>query len=103
MLLYLNINGRVRKVLMQAPKNGFFYVLDRITGELISAEPFVKVSWASAIGKDGRPVVNPAAYYDQEGIAIYPTGGGEGVACPHGLVVSGARVAVWSFILRAEH
>jgi quinohemoprotein ethanol dehydrogenase len=76
MLLDLNINGRVRKVLMQAPKNGFFYVLDRITGELISAEPFVKVSWASAIGKDGRPVVNPAAYYDQEGIAIYPTGGG---------------------------
>jgi quinohemoprotein ethanol dehydrogenase len=76
MLLDLNINGRVRKVLMQAPKNGFFYVLDRITGELISAEPFVKVSWASAIGKDGRPIVNPAAYYDQEGIAIYPTGGG---------------------------
>src|SRR6185503_4379391 len=76
MLLDLNINGRLRKVLMQAPKNGFFYVLDRITGELISAEPFVKVSWASAIGKDGRPIVNPAAYYDQEGIAIYPTGGG---------------------------
>jgi quinohemoprotein ethanol dehydrogenase len=76
MLLDLNINGRTRKVLMQAAKNGFFYVLDRGTGELISAEPFVKVSWASAIGKDGRPVVNPAAYYDQEGIAIYPTGGG---------------------------
>ena len=76
MLLDLNINGRTRKVITQAAKNGFFYVLDRVTGEFISAEPFVKVSWALGMGKDGRPVVNPAAYYDQEPISIYPTGGG---------------------------
>jgi quinohemoprotein ethanol dehydrogenase len=76
MMLDLNINGRPRKVITQASKNGFFYVLDRATGELISAEAFVKVSWASGIGKDGRPMVNPAAYYDQEPISIYPTGGG---------------------------
>src|SRR5262249_45044131 len=76
MLLDLNINGRMRKVLMQAAKNGFFYVLDRVTGEFISAEPFVKVSWALRMGEGGRPVVNPAAYYDQEPISIYPTGGG---------------------------
>jgi quinohemoprotein ethanol dehydrogenase len=76
MLLDLNINGRMRKVLMQAAKNGFFYVLDRVTGEFISAEPFVKVSWALRIGEGGRPVVNPVAYYDQDPISIYPTGGG---------------------------
>jgi quinohemoprotein ethanol dehydrogenase len=76
MLLDLNINGRMRKVITQAPKNGFFYVLDRVTGEFISAEPFVKVSWALRMGKDGRPVVNPAAYYDQNPISVYPTGGG---------------------------
>jgi len=76
MLLDLNINGRTRKVVMQAAKNGFFYVLDRATGELISAEPFVKVSWALGMGKDGRPIVNPAAYYDQDPISIYPSGGG---------------------------
>jgi quinohemoprotein ethanol dehydrogenase len=76
MLLDLNINGRTRKVITQASKNGFFYVLDRVTGEFISAEPFVKVSWALSMGKDGRPVVNPAAYYDQDPISIYPTGGG---------------------------
>jgi quinohemoprotein ethanol dehydrogenase len=76
MLLDLNINGRMRKVLTQAAKDGFFYVLDRATGEFISAEPFVKVSWALSMGKDGRPVVNPAAYYDQDPISIYPTGGG---------------------------
>jgi quinohemoprotein ethanol dehydrogenase len=76
MLLDLNINGRMRKVITQAPKNGFYYILDRVTGEFISAEPFVKVSWALSMGKDGRPVVNPAAFYDQEGISVYPTGGG---------------------------
>ena len=76
MLLDLNINGRTRKVITQAAKNGFFYVLDRVTGEFISAEPFVKVSWALSMGKDGRPVVNPAAYYDQDPISIFPSGGG---------------------------
>ena len=59
MLLNLTINRRTRKVIPPAAKNGFFYVLDRVTGELISAEPFVKVSWALGIGKHGRPVVNP--------------------------------------------
>ena len=76
MLLDLNMNGRMRKVITQAAKNGFFYVLDRVTGEFISAEPFVKVSWALSMGKDGRPVVNPAAYYDQDPISIFPSGGG---------------------------
>jgi quinohemoprotein ethanol dehydrogenase len=76
MLLDLNINGRMRKVITQAPKNGFFYVLDRVTGEFLSAQPFVKVSWALSMGENGRPVVNPAAFYDQEPISVYPTGGG---------------------------
>jgi quinohemoprotein ethanol dehydrogenase len=76
MLLDLNINGRMRKVITQAPKNGFFYVIDRVTGEFISAQPFVKVSWALSMGEDGRPVVNPAAFYDQDPISVYPTGGG---------------------------
>ncbi len=62
----LNIAGRQRKVLMQAPKNGFFYVLDRQTGELISAKPFAEISWATGIDeKTGRPIeVNGARYKD---------------------------------------
>jgi quinohemoprotein ethanol dehydrogenase len=76
MLLDLNINGLARKVIMQAAKDGFFYVLDRVTGEFLSAQPFVKVSWALSIDEKGRPVVNPAAYYDQDPISVYPTGGG---------------------------
>ncbi len=52
----LEIDGRLRKVLMQAPKNGFFFVLDRATGELISAETYVRVTWASGIDAEGRPI-----------------------------------------------
>ena len=53
----LQIAGKQRKVIMQAPKNGFFYVLDRLTGELLSAEPYAKVTWAKGIDmKTGRPI-----------------------------------------------
>jgi len=53
----INIKGEARKVLMQAPKNGFFYVIDRATGELISAKNYVPVNWASHIDiESGRPV-----------------------------------------------
>lgn len=76
MLLDLRINGRNRKVITQASKNGFFWVLDRVTGEFISGAPFVKVTWASGLDAKGRPIVNPEAYYDTEPISLYPTGGG---------------------------
>lgn len=62
------IDGKTRKVLMQAPKNGFFYVLDRETGQLLSAKAFVPVTWASGIDlKTGRPIENPAARYSETG------------------------------------
>jgi quinohemoprotein ethanol dehydrogenase len=77
MLADLTINGRLRKVIMQANKNAFFYVIDRITGQFISAQPFSKVTWAKGIDqKTGRPIVNPEAYYGTEPIAISPGGGG---------------------------
>ena len=58
----LYINGAPRKVLMQAPKNGFFYVIDRATGELLSAKNFVPITWATGVDmKTGRPIENPAA------------------------------------------
>ena len=60
----LTLAGQPRKVLMQAPKNGFFYVIDRTDGKLISAKPFVPVNWASEIDlKTGRPVENPSARF----------------------------------------
>ena len=76
MLLDLKIDGKVRKVLTQAAKNGFFYAIDRVSGQFISAFPFVKVNWAKGVDDSGRPMVNPEAYYDTEPVAVYPTGGG---------------------------
>ncbi len=68
MLADLEIDGEQRRVVMQAPKNGFFYVLDAATGEFISAEPYTPVNWASHIDPDtGRPVEAPAARYDRTG------------------------------------
>lgn len=72
----IEVDGKPRKVLMQAPKNGFFYVIDRITGELISADAFVPVSWASHVDlRTGRPVETPSARYDKTGkpVVITPT------------------------------
>jgi len=70
----LTINQTPRKVLLHAPKNGFFYVLDRATGELISAKPYTAVSWASAIDmKTGRPVENSQARYEEgKGAPVAP-------------------------------
>ena len=76
MLLDLKINGKTRKVITQASKNGFFWVLDRVTGEFISGAPYVKTTWALGLDPKGRPIVNPAAYYDTDPISLFPTGGG---------------------------
>jgi PQQ-dependent dehydrogenase (methanol/ethanol family) len=74
----LTIAGRARKVIMQASKNGFFYVLDRKTGEFISGAPFVSgITWASGLDrKSGRPVETPAAYAGLDPIIVSPDPGG---------------------------
>lgn len=68
--------GSPRKVLMQAPKAGFFYVYDRVSGELLSAEPYVRVNWASGYDMStGRPIENPEARYPAgTKPMVYPTG-----------------------------
>ena len=64
----LTIDGVRRPVLMQAPKNGFFYVLDRRDGKLISAAPYSAINWANGIDMGtGRPNVNPEARYSDTG------------------------------------
>jgi alcohol dehydrogenase (cytochrome c)/quinohemoprotein ethanol dehydrogenase len=64
----LNFEGRQRRLLLHAPKNGFFYVLDRATGQLLSARPYAKVTWARGIDlASGRPIVNPEADYSRTG------------------------------------
>ncbi len=79
MVATLPIDGIERKVVMQAPKNGFFYVLDAATGEFISAQPHATLNWALGIDQDtGRPIENPDARFDQTGraYAVQPGPGG---------------------------
>jgi quinohemoprotein ethanol dehydrogenase len=72
-LASVTIDDKPRKVLLHAPKNGFFYVIDRDSGKLISAEKIVKVSWAERIDlATGRPVETPNARYQSGETLIWP-------------------------------
>jgi PQQ-dependent dehydrogenase (methanol/ethanol family) len=71
----LNIGGKVRKVAMQAPKNGFFYVIDRTNGKLISAEAYAPQNWAERIDlATGRPIEKPEARFATKPYLVYPSG-----------------------------
>ena len=73
MVIDTEFGGRARKLLVQANRNGFWYVLDRTNGELLLARPFVKkLTWAKEIGKDGRPVVIPEAEPTPQGTVACP-------------------------------
>ncbi|HXI29823.1 MAG TPA: PQQ-dependent dehydrogenase, methanol/ethanol family, partial [Vicinamibacterales bacterium] len=72
----LTIDGRPRKVVMFANRNGFFYTIDRVTGKVIVAKPFVETTWAKEIGPDGRPVLLPGHLPDEDGNKTCPDLGG---------------------------
>lgn len=73
----LPIGGDTVKAMLHAPKNGFFYVLDRRTGKLLSADPFSEVTWASKVDlSSGRPVENPGARYESGSATVAPSTAG---------------------------
>ena len=73
----IDVDNNPRHVLMQASKNGYFYLLDRATGEFISAKPFAFANWTLGLdAKTGRPVLNPAADYSKSPKLIFPWEGG---------------------------
>ena len=73
----MEIDGTEQKVLMQAPKNGFFYVIDRTNGKFISAEPYVYTNWAKEVDKKtGRPIESEFARYHNMNAQIAPAAGG---------------------------
>ncbi len=74
LLADIRIGNRNRKVIMQANKNGYFYVIDRTTGEFLSASEMSQVSWATGIDPmTGRPAIHPDALYsDEKGVTVYP-------------------------------
>jgi alcohol dehydrogenase (cytochrome c) len=76
-LVEANWQGQPRKLLLQASRNGFFYVLDRTNGKLLLAKPFVKkLTWAKEIDVEGRPVLNPNQEPTEEGARICPSSHG---------------------------
>jgi quinohemoprotein ethanol dehydrogenase len=80
----LTIDGKPRHVLMQANKDGFFYVLDRKTGALISAKAIVPVNWASGIDmKTGRPIEHPDIRYSEIGKPVVMMPGPDGAHSWH--------------------
>jgi quinohemoprotein ethanol dehydrogenase len=89
MLADLNIDGKRRQVLMQANKNGFFYVLDRRTGKLISAKTFVNINWAKGIDEtSGRPIENPGIRYSETGKSVQMMPGPDGAHTWHPMAFS---------------
>ncbi|QOZ51818.1 methanol/ethanol family PQQ-dependent dehydrogenase [Bradyrhizobium sp. CCBAU 53338] len=72
----MNVEGKPTKVLMDANRNGFFYVLDRTNGKLIAANPYVKVNWATGVDmKTGRPIETDVVKDAREGkkVTVYPS------------------------------
>ncbi|MEM7079418.1 MAG: c-type cytochrome [Pseudomonadota bacterium] len=74
----MNVDGKMTKVLLQAPKNGFFYVLDRSDGKLLRAHPYTEgITWATHVDMTtGRPVENPEVIYEQDPQWILPANAG---------------------------
>jgi alcohol dehydrogenase (cytochrome c) len=72
----LTINAQPRKTMLFANRNGFYYVLDRTSGRMISATPFVQQTWAKGISPEGRPILNPGTMPTEEGAKSCPDAGG---------------------------
>jgi quinohemoprotein ethanol dehydrogenase len=106
----LTLDGKPRKVLLHAPKNGFFYVIDALTGQFISARNYVTVTWASGIDANGRPIENPEARFERTGkpTVIVPGPGGAHSWHPMsyspqtGLVYIPANIAGFPYIADAS-
>jgi alcohol dehydrogenase (cytochrome c) len=76
------VGAQVRKVLLHADRNGFFYTLDRTTGAFISAVPFVRQNWNKGFDANGRPIVDPASLSTRDGHPILPSVGGTNFQAP---------------------
>jgi alcohol dehydrogenase (cytochrome c) len=75
-LVDADLNGRPRKMLMQASRNGYFFVLDRTNGKSLLTTPFATVNWAKGIDKEGHPIPDPAKYPSTSGVLVAPNESG---------------------------
>ncbi len=102
-------NGQPRKLLLQASRNGYFFVLDRTNGKSLLTTPFTTANWAKGIDKDGRPIPNPDKEPTRDGRLVTPDeGGGTNYRSPSfdpttGLFVVSARDAYGIYFFKPEH
>jgi PQQ-dependent dehydrogenase (methanol/ethanol family) len=78
----LVVDGKPRKVILHADRNGYFYVLDGSNGHLLRAKPFVRTNWNSGFDSKGRPTVNPATVATRDGVVVFPAVGGTNFQAP---------------------
>jgi alcohol dehydrogenase (cytochrome c) len=104
-----NFNGTPKKMLMQASRNGYFFVLDRTNGKSLLTTPFAAVNWARGVDEDGRPIPNPAKEPARDGRLIAPDeGGGTNYRSPSfdaktGLLIVSAQDAYGIYFFKPEH
>jgi alcohol dehydrogenase (cytochrome c) len=70
------VNGKPRKVVVQANRNGFCYVIDRVTGQFITGQMMIKQTWTKGLDETGRPILIPGLAPSEEGVLVYPGLGG---------------------------
>jgi alcohol dehydrogenase (cytochrome c) len=103
------INGAPRKLLLQASRNGYYFVLDRTTGKSLVTTPFATVNWAKGVDKDGRPTPDPAKEPARDGRLVAPNeAGGTNYRSPSfdpttGLLVVSAHDAYGIYFFKPEH
>jgi len=108
-LVDANFNGAPRKLLMQASRNGYFFVLDRTNGKALLTTPFAAVNWAKGIDTQGRPIPNPDKEPARDGRLIAPNeGGGTNYRSPSfdprtGLFIVSAQDAYGIYFFKQEH
>ncbi len=108
-LVDATFNGQPRKMLMQASRNGYFFVLDRTNGKSLLTTTFAAVNWSKGVDKDGRPIPNPEKEPSRDGRLVAPDeGGGTNYRSPSfdpktGLFIVSARDAYGIYFFKPEH
>jgi len=104
-----SFNGQPRKMLLQASRNGYFFVLDRTNGKSLLTKPFAAVNWAKGIDEQGRPIPNPAKEPSKDGVLVAPDEGGATNFWPPsfdpktGLLIVNAKDGYGVYFYKPEH
>jgi alcohol dehydrogenase (cytochrome c) len=108
-LVDADFNGQPRKMLLQASRNGYFFVLDRTNGKSLVTKPFAAVNWSKGIDEQGRPIPNAAKEPSKDGVLVAPDESGATNFYPPsfdaqtGLFVVNARDAYGVYFYKSEH